>query len=326
VVAVLGPSIAGAEAPAPALGPSGGAAGGTRAHEVQTGETLWSIAAANEASVETLVALNPGLADPNRIRARERILVPARGDGATAEATEEPTCEALVAGDFDAALRAPSSNPAPRGGAPDGRGDAGAGAAPAAAAPSRAGDDARGNENRQGEDEPPAAEPPLAYGRRVTATFRAEVRGVAARLGMSADHLMAIMHYETGGSFRPSIRNPYTGATGLIQFLPSTADRLGTSVAELAAMTAEEQLVWVERYFAPFRGRLGSLGDAYMAVLYPAAVGQPGEFVLFRVGSQCYETNPGLDRDGDGAVTRGEVATALDGVLERGLAAAAPRP
>ncbi len=150
------------------------------------------------------------------------------------------------------------------------------------------------------------------------------MREVAARLGMDPDHLMTIIHYETGGSFRPSIRNPYSRAVGLIQFLPSTARRLGTTDAALERMSAVEQLDWVEQYLGHFRGRLGTLDDAYMAVLCPVAVGEPAEHVLFRRGTTAYTRNPGLDRDNDGVVTKGEVTAAVHRVYEDGLAGRSP--
>ena len=47
---------------------------------------------------------------------------------------------------------------------------------------------------------------------------------MAGRLGISEADLMAVMSFETGGTFNPNIRNAAgSGATGLIQFMPSTA-------------------------------------------------------------------------------------------------------
>ena len=52
---------------------------------------------------------------------------------------------------------------------------------------------------------------------------------MAGRLGISEADLMAVMSFETGGTFNPGIRNAAgSGATGLIQFMPSTAAGLGT--------------------------------------------------------------------------------------------------
>ena len=86
---------------------------------------------------------------------------------------------------------------------------------------------------------------------------------------------MAAMAFETGrDKFSASSVNRISGATGLIQFMPSTAIGLGTTTAALAAMTAEDQLEYVERYFKPYRNRLNTLEDLYMAILWPIAVGK----------------------------------------------------
>src|SRR5690606_13319282 len=115
----------------------------------------------------------------------------------------------------------------------------------------------------------------LAWGNRVSAEFLAKVEAIASRLSVDPNHLMAIMAFESGRTFSPSIKNMAgSGATGLIQFMPRTAIGLGTSVEQLAGMTAVKQLDWVEKYFQPYRGRMKTLSDIYMAVLWPAAVGK----------------------------------------------------
>lgn len=128
----------------------------------------------------------------------------------------------------------------------------------------------------------------------------------ADRLGMNANDLLNIINFETGGSFDPAQANAAgSGATGLIQFMPSTAESLGTTTEALAGMTRVEQMKYVEDYLRPYAGRLNNFGDAYMAVLYPAAIGKSDDYVLFD-GGRAYEQNAGLDIDGDGKVTRGE--------------------
>lgn len=46
-----------------------------------------------------------------------------------------------------------------------------------------------------------------------------------------------------------------SGATGLIQFMPATAQGMGTTTAALAAMSAVQQLDYVQRYFKPYAAR-----------------------------------------------------------------------
>jgi hypothetical protein len=122
-----------------------------------------------------------------------------------------------------------------------------------------------------------------------------KVRAISAELGCDPSDLMSCIAFETGESFSPSIRNKASGATGLIQFMPRTAKGLGTTVEALAAMTAEDQLNYVAGYFEPWRGRLLTLEDLYMAILWPRAVGKPNAEVLFRKGTVAYDQNAGLD-------------------------------
>lgn len=74
---------------------------------------------------------------------------------------------------------------------------------------------------------------------------------MAARLKANPEDILKVMLAETGGTLDPAKQNPRADskATGLIQFMPTTAKGLGTSIEQLAKMTAREQLPFVERYF-----------------------------------------------------------------------------
>lgn len=164
----------------------------------------------------------------------------------------------------------------------------------------------------------------IAWGAKVTPAFKARVIDIALVLQCEPDWLMACMAFESAETFSPGIRNAAgSGAVGLIQFMPSTAAALGTSVEELAACTATEQLEYVERYFAHYRGRLHNLADVYMTILWPVAVGKPDYFTLFRqddaVHPKQYMQNKGLDFNADGVVTKSEAAYQVSKKLERGL-------
>jgi len=159
----------------------------------------------------------------------------------------------------------------------------------------------------------------LAWGAKVSPEFRDKVRAIAAHLGTSPSWLMACMAFETGRTFSPAARNPGSSATGLIQFMASTARSLNTTTEALAGMTAEQQLDKVYDYFKPFTGRLGSLGDCYMAILWPPAVGQPDDFTVFANGSEAYLRNAALDIDHDGVVTKRECVAFVEKLLAEGL-------
>jgi hypothetical protein len=163
----------------------------------------------------------------------------------------------------------------------------------------------------------------LAWGKKVSPAFRARVFEICEELGIVPDHLMACMAFESGETFSPSIENAAgSHAMGLIQFMPSTAAALGTTTDDLAAMTAEDQLLFVRKYFLPQKGKLHNLGDVYMAILWPRGVGKPDNHPLFRkdeAPAKRYLQNRGLDLNKDGVVTRAEASAKVVKALEKGL-------
>ena len=163
------------------------------------------------------------------------------------------------------------------------------------------------------------AEQPVAWGKRVSPEFRRKAVAVAHRLGLDPSTLMAVMAFETGRRFHPATLNRRSGATGLIQFMPKTAEALGTSTRALAAMSELRQLDFVERYLKPYAGRMTDLPSAYMAVLWPAAVRKPLSHVLFAAPTAAYEQNKGLDADKDGKVTNAEAAAKVQRMLVEGM-------
>lgn len=162
----------------------------------------------------------------------------------------------------------------------------------------------------------------IAWGSKVSPVFKERVLWIADNLGCSADDLMACMAWESAETFRPDIKNAAgSGATGLIQFMPSTARGLGTTTATLATMTAEDQLRYVYHYFKPYAGRLHNLGDVYMAILWPKGVGKPDHYVLFDRAKTptTFRQNAGLDVNKDGLVTRAECLVKVNEKLAKGL-------
>ena len=162
----------------------------------------------------------------------------------------------------------------------------------------------------------------LAYGNSVSQEFRSRVLEIVKGFGWTEEHaswLMACMAFESAGTFSPLIKNAAgSGATGLIQFMPRTAIGLGTTVENLAHMSAVEQLVWVARYFKPYAKRIHSLTDMYMAILLPSAIGKPDDHKLF-TGGNAYRQNAALDANNDGAITKAEATGRVAATLWRGL-------
>ena len=165
----------------------------------------------------------------------------------------------------------------------------------------------------------------IAWGAKVSGEFKNKAIQVATNLGISPDYLMACMAFETGETFSPKEPNKAgSGAIGLIQFMPITATKsLNITVDKLAAMTAVQQLDYVEKYFklqmAWNKKKLSTLEDVYMAILYPAAIGQDLDSTLFAKGSIEYKQNDGFDKNNDGKITPAEISTILRAKYEKGL-------
>lgn len=106
----------------------------------------------------------------------------------------------------------------------------------------------------------------------------AKIKQIAADLGTNPDYLAAIMWHESG--LNPQAVNANGGATGLIQFMPTTAVALGTTTANLYAMNALTQLDWVKKYYLPYKGALDTFFDVTLATFFPAAMGKPDSYVF----------------------------------------------
>ena len=132
---------------------------------------------------------------------------------------------------------------------------------------------------------------------------------VSSRLGVQPEWLLKVMNSESGLDHRA--RNKMSNATGLIQWMPSTAKQFGTSVDELRNMSATQQLDYVERYFGRWNGRLKSATDVYSVVFYPNVVGKSDGYVLGSERSQDWAQKVGrqnrcFDTDRDGVITAAE--------------------
>lgn len=136
-------------------------------------------------------------------------------------------------------------------------------------------------------------------------SFLDKVNIISEDLEINPDWLMLVMYKESG--FSPSIVNASAGATGLIQFMPSTATSLGTTTASLKAMSGLQQLDYVKKYYAQIlkwfpKTSYNSFYDLYLATFYPAAVGQSDSFVLgLEKGNESYakkifDQNPAISK------------------------------
>jgi len=161
--------------------------------------------------------------------------------------------------------------------------------------------------------------------------FLPELQRVAARLETPPEWLLNVMACES--SFVASARNPLPGqtASGLLQIIEQTAVGLGTTTAAIRRMTPTEQLKLIEKYFLPFRGRLNNLADVYTAVFRGLVINGGSETVVAPLNTspkerRAYRLNRGLDLNGDGQITKGELAMVAFGVGRFGSALPVAQP
>lgn len=162
----------------------------------------------------------------------------------------------------------------------------------------------------------------VAWAAKTPTDFTQAVIQMCKNLGWTAIYvswIMSCMAFESGETFSPSIKNAAgSGATGLIQFMPSTARDLGTTIENLELLSAESQLSYVEHYFRRYAKRIHDLPDMYMAILLPSKIGKPNDSVLFS-GGVPYRQNSGLDVNHDGKVTKLEAAALVQRKFDRGM-------
>ena len=163
----------------------------------------------------------------------------------------------------------------------------------------------------------------IAWGAKVSPEFKHKVIEICKRLGINPDYLMACMAFETGETFRPDIKNGAgSSGTGLIQFMKTTAETLKTTTEKLAAMSALDQLDYVEKYFRNVQKKhkeLNTLESVYFAILDSNGIGKADDAILFKGGTKKYEGNRGLDKNKDNNITVGEVATKIRQWYQDGL-------
>ena len=69
--------------------------------------------------------------------------------------------------------------------------------------------------------------------------FKKKLEKICQALGVKSHDMVAIFKQESG--VNPQARNATSGATGLIQFMPDTARRLGTTTDDLYKMDGVQQ-------------------------------------------------------------------------------------
>lgn len=134
------------------------------------------------------------------------------------------------------------------------------------------------------------------------------IQATAEKLGVDPNYLAQIISFETGGTFNTNARNEKSSATGLIQFMGKGATAKnnfndgtynGMSRDQFGALSFDEQMVYVERYF---KGRgIGKNGKTSLADMYDAVLGSG-----YKKGTKNYTANAGVDANKNGVIEKGE--------------------
>ena len=141
--------------------------------------------------------------------------------------------------------------------------------------------------------------------------FYEKVIHISKKIKCDPNDLMGVMWVESDHSFSPTAKNPHGAAVGLIQFMPDTAKALGTTRDKLLAMTAVEQLEYVEKFLVANKTAAGykdnetiNRGTLYSLVFLP---GRSKRDVLTTKGEDYYEQNKILDSNKDGKITKADL-------------------
>lgn len=130
----------------------------------------------------------------------------------------------------------------------------------------------------------------------LSSTEQATLQVISSRLGVNPDDLTKLIRFESG--WNPLAKNPRSSARGLIQFIDSTAQKLGyNSSSDLVAKnpTIQDQLPLVERYLSQYKP-FANKQALYMSVLYPSARNWPSTRLLPEI---VRTANPGINTPAD---------------------------
>lgn len=118
--------------------------------------------------------------------------------------------------------------------------------------------------------------------------FLKKITYISKQLGAKPEWFMLVMQQESG--FNPQATNPDGGATGLIQFMPSTIKEYtkngkSLSTDDLKRMSATDQLDIVFAYYKQGMkiagiDKFSRPGDFFAITFYPKLVKQPDSFVF----------------------------------------------
>ena len=158
-----------------------------------------------------------------------------------------------------------------------------------------------------------------AYTTDLSDGFFVKLWALCGELECSPLDLLGCWYSESG--LHAAAHNHSGDASGIFQVMPSIAHGLGwdatdADLSRYRDLTAEEQLAWAQRYYAPHRGRLETAAACYVANFLPAFLphaDEPG-YVLAstELRSTIYWANRAFDKANKGAITVGDLSAAID--------------
>ena len=119
--------------------------------------------------------------------------------------------------------------------------------------------------------------------------------------GLTKEELYRVMQGES--NFNSTALNSDSGATGLFQFIPSTAEFLGYTTGDIQNMSPTQQLEVYDKYLDAFDYRGGPLGIMQAA---PGYASKGLDYEVYAPGTSAYEQNPGWV-GADGKITVGSI-------------------
>jgi hypothetical protein len=139
---------------------------------------------------------------------------------------------------------------------------------------------------------------------------------IATALRIPAHNLAAVIAFESSETFDPSIKNPYSGAVGLLQFTElglTSLTKVTTKrydLKDIAAMDFRTQMDYPVYEYLRANKAAGCvhLSDLYMSVLCPKNIGKSSSATCYPPSQKAYEQNIKLDVDKNGLITKIEAA------------------
>ena len=119
--------------------------------------------------------------------------------------------------------------------------------------------------------------------------FSEKLSQVCSNLWVNKNDLLIVMWAES--NYNPKAVNSRTWASWLIQFMPSTAKDLWTTISAVRQMWAVEQLTLVERFYEKNNRwvKLNNVVDLYKATFFPLSLEHPENSWVFRSSDKSAE-------------------------------------